>query len=143
MKTSKLASAVASDDLLKSASLLQQVADVGQEVLRRHQLGGTMEAGVKRDIAVHSLDAMERFQTGGYYQNVRSLLESTKGVKWWTEEEVACINLMELWVKWLLHRKMYGVELKAREVLNLAKAKGWRRTVTKAAKLLSAINTAS
>ena len=135
-----MAGAAASNDFLKPAILLQQLAMTGQGVLVKHKLGAGVRDDIRKDVTVNTLDSMERFQAGGYYANLKSLLEGSRNINWYSEEEKAAHTILELWTTWMRGNKTLAVETKARELLQLSKAKGWKKTSSKAAKLLGSIN---
>ena len=144
MKTSKLRAVAASNDLATAAQELQQLALMGQDVLRQQpHLGQETKAGVQRDVCVWTLDSVERWLEGSFYLNARALMEASTWVVWWTYEERVAVNIAELWLRWKLQNKGNAVTLKAKDQLNYAKVNNWKKTVGKAAQLLGALNRAN
>ena len=131
----------ASDDVTVSAVLYTRMAKVGKEVLTAHEriLTPVMKESIQRDVARDALNALQRFMEGGAYQNLDLLLVFCKGITWFSERENATKELHRL--KWELQRgNKDGVELKAREWLEMCKVKGWTKEKSLAARILSAIN---
>ena len=94
---------------------------------------------IQQDVARDALNAMQRYMEGGAYQNLDLMLAFCKGILWFTENQNATKELHRL--KWELQRgNTAGVELKAREWLEMCKERGWAKEKTLAARILSAIN---
>ena len=68
------------------------------------------------------------------------MLAFCKGVTWFSENQKATMELHRLKLE-LQKDDTDGVELKAREWLELCKEKGWAKEKTLAARILSGINT--
>jgi hypothetical protein len=82
---------------------------------------------------------LQRFLEGGAYQNLESLLFTLEGISWLLEREIAVKDLHRLFLE--LHRgHKRGVEMKAKDWLNLCKERGWGAEKTLAARVLSAYN---
>ena len=131
----------ASDDVTKSAVLYTRMAKVGKGVLTAHEklLSPAVKESIQKDVARDALNAMQRYMEGGAYQNLDLMLAFCKGISWFTENQNATKELHRL--KWELQRgNTAGVELKAREWLEMCKERGWAKEKTLAARILSGIN---
>jgi hypothetical protein len=131
----------ASDDVTKSAVLYNRLAKVGKGVLTAHEkdISPAVRESIQQDVARDALNAMQRYMEGGAYQNLDLMLAFCKGITWFSENQKAAKELHRL--KWELQRgNTAGVELKAREWLELCKERGWAKEKTLAARILSAIN---
>ena len=144
MKTAKLRTVAASSDVVTAAKELQELSLMGQEVLRQQpNLGKETKASIQRDVCTWTLDSVERWLEGHYYHNARALMEQSTGVVWWSEEERVGVSIAELWLRWRLNNKGNAVMAKARDQLNYAKDRQWKKTAGKAAQLLGALNRAN
>ena len=130
-----------SDDMTKSAVLYNRLAKVGRGVLTAHEkdISSVARESIQQDVARDALNAMQRYMEGGAYQNLDLMLAFCKGIAWFSENQNATKELHRL--KWELQRgNTAGVELKAREWLEMCKERGWAKEKTLAARILSAIN---
>ena len=132
---------IATRDLVASAVLYTRLANMGLGVLRERDLdlNTTIRTNIRKEVTSACLSAMQRFLEGGAYQNLGDLLAICERITWFSERDHAVKDLHRL--KLELHRgNKNGVEVKAKDWLNLCKEKGWNQEKTLAARVLSACN---
>ena len=131
----------ASHDMVASAVLYTRLANMGLGVLREHasMLTYTNKTSVPKDVASACLAGLQRFLEGGAYQNLADLHAICGKVTWFTEQEKCVKDLHRLKLE-LFKGNKKGVELKAKDWLNLCTERGWKQEKSLAARVLSAYN---
>ena len=131
----------ATNDLVGTAVLYTRLVNMGMGVLRERDrsLNPIIRTSIRKEVTSDCLSAMQRFLEGGAYQNLENLLTICESITWFSERDHAVKDLHRL--KLELHRgNKNGVEMKAKDWLNLCKEKGWNQEKTLAARVLSAYN---
>ena len=131
----------ATHDMVASAVLYNRLANMGLGVLREHDhmLNNTNKTSVRKDVASACLGGLQRFLEGGAYQNLEDLLAICGRVTWFSEKERCVKDLHRLKLE-LYKGNKKGVELKAKDWLNLCNERGWKQEKSLAARVLSAYN---
>ena len=114
--------------MTKSAVLYNRLAKVGRGVLTAHEkdISSAIRESVQQDVARDALSAIQRYMESGTYQNLDVMLAFCKGITWFAENQKAAMELHRLKLE-LQKGNTAGVELKAREWLELCKEKGWAK----------------
>ena len=130
-----------SRDLVKSAVLYTRLANMGLGVLRDHAdlLTNNIKTSLRRDVASACLAGLHRYMEGGAYQNHADLLGICEQVHWFTEQEKCVQELHRIKLE-LFKGNKQGLELKAKDWLNLCHVRGWKLEKTLAAKVLAMYN---
>ena len=131
----------ATRDLVASAVLYTRLANMGLGVLRERDqdLNTTIRASIRKEVASACLSAMHKFLEGGAYQNLGDLLAICERITWFSERDNAVKDLHRLKLE-LYKGNKNGVDLKAKDWLNLCKERGSNQEKTLAARVLSAYN---
>ena len=85
------------------------------------------------------LGGLQRFLEGGAYNNLEDLLAICGRVTWFSEKE-RCVKALNRLKLELYKGNKKGVELKAKDWLNLCTEWGWKQEKSLAARVLSAYN---
>ena len=130
-----------SSDLVASAVLYTRLANVGLGVLTTHAdlLTNNIKTSLRRDVASACLAGLHGYMEGGAYQNLADLLGICEQVHWFTEQEKCVRDLRRIKLE-LFKGNKKGLELKAKDWLNLCHVRGWKLEKTLAAKVLAMYN---
>ena len=131
----------ATHDMVASAVLYTRLANMGLGVLRERdqELNTTNRASIRKEVVSACLGGLQRFLEGGAYQNLGDLLAICERVTWFSEKEKCVKDLHRLKLE-LYKGNKKGVELKAKDWLNLCTERGWKQEKSLAARVLSAYN---
>ena len=131
----------ATHDMVASAVLYTRLANMGLGVLRERdqELNNTNRASIRKEVVSACLGGLQRFLEGGAYQNLADLLAICGKVTWFSEKERCVKDLHRLKLE-LFKGNKKGVELKAKDWLNLCTERGWKQEKSLAARVLSAYN---
>ena len=131
----------ASRDMVAKAVLYTRLANIGLGVLKEHasQLSNTIKTNIRMEVASACLAGLQRFLEGGAYNNLSDLLVISEKVHWFSDQEICVRELHRLKLE-LVRGNKRGVELKAKDWLNLCTEKNWKLEKSLAARVLSAYN---
>ena len=131
----------ASRDMVACAVLYTRLANIGLGVLTEHasQLSNTIKNNIRKEVASACISGLQRFLEGGAYNNLSDLLVISEKVYWFSDQEICVRELHRLKLE-LVRGNKRGVELKAKDWLNLCSEKNWKLEKTLAARVLSAYN---
>jgi hypothetical protein len=130
---------ITTTDLVGTAVQYTRLVNMGLGVLRErdHDLNPIIRTSIRKVVTSAYLSALQRFLEGGAYQNLENLLTTCESITWFSEREHAVKDFHRL--KLELHRgNKSGVEMKAKDWLNLCKERGWIQEKT--LRVLSAYN---
>jgi hypothetical protein len=131
----------ASRDMVASAVLYTRLANMGLGVLRDHAslLTNHIKTSLRRDVASACLAGLHRYMEGGAYQILADLLGICEQVHWFSDQEKCVRDLHRIKLE-LFKGNKKGLELKAKDWLNLCTVRGWKLEKSLAAKVLSTYN---
>jgi hypothetical protein len=131
----------ASRDMVASAVLYTRLANMGLGVLREHAslLTNHNKTSLRKDVASACLAGLQRYMEGGAYQNLADLLGICEKVHWFSDQEKCVKDLHRIKLE-LFKGNKKGLELKAKDWLNLCTVRGWKLEKSLAAKVLSTYN---
>ena len=139
MKESFLQQIAASDDLALSATLHNRLVRVAKGVLDK---GEVQYEGVVTmlcdDVTEHVLLALEKYADAGCWYNFSLLEPLVKLLNWLSGEALAVYQIQCQKVR--NAQGGNGAELKLKELLELAKFKGWKNDTRVAARALGGMN---
>ena len=130
-----------SRDIVCTGVQYTRLANMGLGILQKREqhLTPSIRSIIQQEVTSAGHSGLQRFLEGGAYQNLESLLSTLEGISWLSEREIAVKDLHRLFLE--LHRgHKRGVEMKAKDWLNLCKERGWGAEKTLAARVLSAYN---